>query len=282
VVAARINEEPSLPSPVHTEPAESLLVRLGTDPARGLGEDEARSRLTQDGPNELPKAKAKSALARVLEQFANPIVLTLLVAAVIALIDGVSRADQPLLVRFGDATAILLIVAINAILGFAQEQRAEAALAALETMQTPSARVRRDDALRVVSASVLVAGDIVELEAGDAVPADARLLQTIGLFAEESSLTGESVPVAKDARAAVAGDAPLGDRATMLFVGTSVVRGKAAPRSGELGCGSHPRGPARHHHDHSGARHAADGEERRHHPEARCRRDPRIGHGHLL
>jgi P-type Ca2+ transporter type 2C len=226
VVAAQVTEEPSLPSPVHTEAAESLLARLGTDPGRGLAEDEARRRLAQDGPNELPRPQAKSALARLLEQFANPIVLTLLAAAVIALIDGASRAGQPLLVRFGDATAILLIVAINAILGFAQEQRAEAALAALETMQTPSARVHRSDTPQVVSASILVIGDIIELEAGDAVPADARLLQTIGLFAEESSLTGESVPVAKDARAAVAGDAPLGDRSTMLFVGTSVVRGK--------------------------------------------------------
>jgi P-type Ca2+ transporter type 2C len=227
VVAAQFREEPPLPAPVHAEAPESLLARLGTDPARGLREDEARRRLAQDGPNELPRPQPKSALARLFEQFTNPIVLTLLAAAVIALLDGLSRAEQPLLVRFGDATAILLIVAINAILGFAQEQRAEAALAALETMQTPSARVHRDDSLQVVSASVLVAGDIVELEAGDAVPADARLLQTIGLFAEESSLTGESVPVAKDARAAVAGDSPLGDRATMLFVGTSVVRGKA-------------------------------------------------------
>jgi Ca2+-transporting ATPase len=116
VVAAQIREEPSLLSPVHTEAAESLLARLGTDAAKGLGEDEARRRLAQDGLNELPRAQAKSAIARLLEQFANPIVLTLLAAAVIALIDGVSRAEQPLLVRFGDATAILLIVAINAIL----------------------------------------------------------------------------------------------------------------------------------------------------------------------
>ncbi len=214
------------PSPVHTEAAEALLARLATDPASGLREEEARRRLAQDGPNELPRPKSKSALARLLEQFANPIVLTLLAAAAIALVDGASRTGQPILVRFGDATAILLIVAINAILGFAQERRAEAALAALETMQTPNARVRRGDAVLVVAASGLVAGDILEVEAGDAVPADARLLQTIGLFAEESSLTGESVPVSKDARAAVAVDAPLGDRATMLFVGTSVVRGK--------------------------------------------------------
>ncbi|HEX3770159.1 MAG TPA: HAD-IC family P-type ATPase, partial [Polyangiaceae bacterium] len=152
--------------------------------------------------------------------------ITLLVAAVIAIIDGASRAGQPFLARFGDATAILLIVGINAVLGFAQEQRAEKALEALETMQTPHARVVRDGAAALLAASQLVAGDVLELEAGDAVPADARLLQTIALYAEESSLTGESVPVEKDARAAVADDAPLGDRATMLFVGTNVVKGK--------------------------------------------------------
>ncbi len=213
--------------PVHTEAAESLLSYLQTDASIGLSEAEVARRLAADGPNSLPKPKGKGALVRLLEQFANPIVLTLLAAAVIAIVDGVSRAGQPAMARFGDATAILLIVAINAVLGFVQEQRAEAALAALETMQTPNARVRRADAVQVVGATFLVAGDILELEAGDAVPADARLLQTIGLFVEESSLTGESVPVEKNARAAVADDAPLGDRATMLFVGTSIVRGKA-------------------------------------------------------
>ncbi len=157
--------------------------------------------------------------------------LTLLVAAVIALVDGASRRGEPVLVRFGDATAILLIVAINAVIGFVQERRAEAALAALEKMQTPNARVRRDNEVEVIAASRLVAGDILELEAGDAVPADARLLQTITLFVEESSLTGESVPVEKDARAAVADDAPLGDRSTMLFLGTTH-RARQGPRGG--------------------------------------------------
>ncbi len=140
--------------------------------------------------------------------------------------DGASRPDEPMLVRFGDAIAILLIVALNAVLGFVQEQRAEAALGALQRMQTPRARVRRDGEVRVVPAPELVVGDVVELEAGDAVPADARLLQTANLGAEESALTGESVPVAKDARAVIAADAPLGDQATMLFVGTTIVRGK--------------------------------------------------------
>jgi len=211
---------------LHTEAADALIARLETDPARGLATTEAKARSARDGLNELPKPVGKSAIAQLLGQFTNPIVLTLLAAAAIALVDGASRRGEPVLVRFGDATAILLIVAVNAVIGFVQEQRAEAALAALEKMQTPGARVRRDNEVQVIPAPLLVAGDIVELEAGDAVPADARLLQAINLFVEESSLTGESVPVEKDARAAVADDAPLGDRATMLFVGTNIIRGK--------------------------------------------------------
>jgi Ca2+-transporting ATPase len=210
----------------HTEAPEALIARLGTDPAHGLTEAEVSKRLARDGPNELPKPKGKSPLLQLVAQFANPIVLTLLVAAIIAIVDGASRTGDPVLVRFGDATAILLIVVLNALLGFYQERRAEAALAALEKMQTPNARVRRDNEVKVVAASAVVVGDVLELETGDAVPADARLLQTANLSAEESALTGESVPAQKDARAAVADDAPLGDRATMLFVGTNVVRGR--------------------------------------------------------
>jgi len=212
-------------TPVHGEPLEALLERIACHPIRGLTSAEAAERLARDGRNALPPAKKKSAFWRVVAQFENPIVLTLLAAAVIALIDAASKTG-PLLVRYGDAIAILLIVALNAVLGFVQEQKAEAALDALQKMQSPGARVRRDDAVTQISATELVVGDILELEAGDAVPADARLLQTVNLAAEESALTGESVPVGKDATAAVAPDAPLGDRATMLFVGTSVVRGK--------------------------------------------------------
>jgi P-type Ca2+ transporter type 2C len=212
---------------LHTEPPEFLLARLQSHPAHGLTEAEAQQRFVRDGPNELPVQRGKSSLYQLLAQLANPIVLTLLAAAVIALVNGASRTGEPLLVRFGDATAILLIVVLNAVLGFFQERRAEAALLALEKMQTPTARVRRGDEVKTVSARRLVTGDVLELDAGDAVPADARLLQTLNLLAEESALTGESVPVTKDARAALAGDAPLGDRATMLFVGTNIVRGNA-------------------------------------------------------
>ena len=129
--------------------------------------------------------------------------------------------------RFGDAIAILLIVVDQRrprlLPGAARRGGARRAREDADAQRARAARRRGD---HVVAASAVVAGDVLELEAGDAVPADARLLQTIDLSAEESSLTGESVPVAKDARAAVADDAPLGDRATMLFVGTSVVRGK--------------------------------------------------------
>ena len=220
---------------------DALLARLGADPSRGLTGAEAALRLARDGSNELPPPPKPSALLRLIAQFSNPIVLTLVGAAVIAIIDGASRADEPTLVRYGDAIAIMLIVAINAVLGFFQEARAEAALDALQKMQTPHARVRRNDKVQTISAAKLVLGDVLELEAGDAVPADARLLQAINLAAEESSLTGESMPSGKDARAIVPDDAPLGDRATMLFVGTSIVRGKgrgvvvAAGKHTELG-----------------------------------------------
>jgi len=211
---------------VHSEPHDALLARLHTDPVRGLVEDEAARRFARDGANALPGAKKESAALKLVAQFSNPIVITLLVAAIIAIVNGASQKGTPLLTRYGDATAIMLIVVLNAVLGFVQERRAEAALDALAKMQTPNARVRRGDEVKVIAASQVVVGDVLEVQAGDAVAADARLLQTIDLVAEESSLTGESVPVQKDARAGVPDDAPLADRPTMLFVGTTLVRGK--------------------------------------------------------
>lgn len=211
----------------HTGACEALVEQLGADPVRGLTEAEAKARVERYGPNELPTAPPPSALKRFLAQFANPIVLTLLVAAVVATVNGMSaKGDESLLARFGDAIAIALIVVLNAVLGYYQERRAEQALEALKRMQTPTARVRRGDQVKVVPAATLVPGDVLEIEAGDAVPADARLLQTINLATQEAALTGEALPIPKDARAELPDDAPIGDRATMLFTGTSVVRGK--------------------------------------------------------
>jgi Ca2+-transporting ATPase len=210
----------------HTGTCEALVLRFDADPARGLDEREVAKRQAEHGPNELPTPPSPSALKRFLGQFANPIVLTLLVAAVVATVNGASHHHGSVLARFGDAIAIGLIVVLNAVLGYYQERRAEAALEALKKMQTPTARVRRGDVVAVVPAATLVPGDVLELEAGDAVPADARLLQTINLATQEAALTGESLPVQKDARAELAEDAPIGDRATMLFTGTAIVRGK--------------------------------------------------------
>jgi Ca2+-transporting ATPase len=211
----------------HAESVDAIVARLEVDLAGGLTEAQVASRLEKHGYNELPAPPKPSALKKFLAQFANPIVLTLLVAAVIAIVDGARNTTESPLVRFGDAIAILIIVALNAVLGFYQEQRAEAALDALQKMQTPNARVRRDDKVVVISAREVVPGDVLEVEAGDAIPADARLAQTANVAVEESSLTGESAPVGKDAKSVVAGDATLGDRTNMLYLGTSMVRGRA-------------------------------------------------------
>lgn len=215
--------------PVYAEELGALLTRLGASSSAGLDETEAAARLEKYGKNKLPEGAKKSTLRRLLEQFANPLVLTLLAAAAIAVIVGFTdtSGEHGFLSRFGDAIAILLIVILNAFLGYYQERRAEAALDALQKLSAPSARVRRDGKVKVLPAYDVVPGDLLELEAGDAVAADARLVQTIDLSTEEAALTGESTACTKDALAPVAPDAPLGDRGNMVFTGTMVVRGKA-------------------------------------------------------
>ncbi|MGK4003336.1 cation-translocating P-type ATPase [Sorangium sp. So ce1036] len=217
----------SVPIPVHAEEVGAFLERVGVSSAGGLTDAEAQRRLAEHGKNRLPETKKKSALVRILEQFANPLVLTLLAAAAIAVVVGVTAdRTESFLHRFGDAIAILLIVVLNAFLGYYQERRAEAALDALQKLSAPNARVRRGGKTLVIPAEDVVPGDILELEAGDAIAADARLVQTISFATEEAALTGESAAAVKDALAPVARDAPLGDRVTMVFTGTSVVRGK--------------------------------------------------------
>ncbi|HEY4120817.1 MAG TPA: HAD-IC family P-type ATPase, partial [Byssovorax sp.] len=211
---------------VHAEDIEAFLGSLAAPIDAGLDAADVAARAEKYGPNRLPEAKKKSNLLRILGQFANPLVLTLLAAAVIAVFVGATSGDASFLERFGDAIAILLIVILNAFLGFYQERRAEAALDALQKLSAPNARVRRGGKVAVVPAAELVPGDVIELEAGDAIAADARLVETIDLATEEAALTGESAASVKDANAPVAKDAPLADRATMVFTGTTVVRGK--------------------------------------------------------
>jgi len=225
-IMAPVERAARAPDRPHAEDVTTFLERVGASSLHGLSEAEAARRLEEHGPNRLPDAEKKSTLRRIGEQFANPLVLTLLAAAAIAVIVGFTESHGSILTRFGDAIAILLIVILNAFLGYYQERRAEAALDALQKLSAPTARVRRDGKVAVIPADAVVPGDILELEAGDAIAADARLVQTIDLAAEEAALTGESSASSKDALAPVAADAPLADRATMVFTGTSVLRGK--------------------------------------------------------
>lgn len=161
---------------------------LGVDPAVGLSSDEAARRLAEHGANELDEAPREPAWKRLLEQFREPLVLILLVAAVVSFVAS-GELKTPIVV--------LVVVVLNAVIGFVQENRAEASLAALREMLVLTVRVRRDGELRAVPAQELVPGDVVAVEAGDRIPADGRLREAKQLEVEEAALTGESLPVAK-------------------------------------------------------------------------------------
>ena len=176
------------------------------------------------GPNKLSESKKKTNLQRFLEQFKDVMIIILLLAAAVSFVVACFGHDP---MEFFEPALILLIVVLNAVLGVVQESKAEKALDALKNMSAPHARVLRDGAEQVIDASGLVPGDIIRLEAGDFVPADARLLKSVSLKSEESALTGESVPSEKDAEAAVEEKAPLGDRDNMVFSGCSVTYGTA-------------------------------------------------------
>ncbi|WP_413933226.1 cation-translocating P-type ATPase [Nitrospira sp. BLG_1] len=197
--------------------AEALAEELQADLNCGVPIDAAARRLAQDGPNELPEAPPPSLLKLFLSQFASLIVWVLIGAAIVS----------GLLEDWIDAAAILAIVFFNGVLGFVQEFRAERSLAALRKMSVSLARVIREGALRSIPARELVRGDVVVLEAGDRIPADARLVYTTNFQAQEASLTGESTPVQKQAERLEATDVPLADQRNMVFMGTVAVSGKA-------------------------------------------------------
>ncbi len=202
----------------HAESIESVLQRFRTDPAQGLDEARIEEQRQLHGMNRLEEAPPVPIWRRFLSQFQEPVIGILIAAAVFA---GVME-------EWADTLAILAIVLLNGILGFLQEERAGRALAALQKMSAPMAKVIRAGRLQTIPASELVPGDRVELEAGDSIPADVRLIKGTGLRVQEASLTGESVPVAKDADASLAPNTPLGDRRNLAFMGTVVAAGKAS------------------------------------------------------
>ena len=190
---------------------------LETDLASGLFAAEVKSRAKQYGPNELTEPPLPRWWLKLLNQF-NEIVIWILIAATIL---------SAVLGDWLEAGAILAIVILNALLGFLQEQKAEKALASLKKLSSPVARAIRDGSLRSVAAATLIPGDLIEVEAGDHIPADARLVTTFGFKTQEAALTGESTPVDKDGTAVLREDAGIAERANMIFTGTTAVAGKA-------------------------------------------------------
>lgn len=223
---ARVRKGDERSSHAHAIATSALRESLGVDPAVGLSDAEVLNRRTRFGENRLPEPPRESDIRRFLRQLQSPLVLVLIAAATVATVIGAMERSGSILSRFGDALAIVFIVLLNALLGFFQEQRAESALRALDSMSVPRARVLRSCATMEIPAAMLVPGDVIALSEGDAVPADARLVTTTDLRVDESALTGESAPVEKDAARSLAPDVPLAERVTMAYLGTLVVHGK--------------------------------------------------------
>jgi Ca2+-transporting ATPase len=196
--------------------AADVLEDLQTSLEQGLTQAEAARRLERYGPNELIESGLKSPWKILWEQFTSTMVVILLISALISLSLG----------ELKDAVAVLVIVVINALLGFRQEYQAEQAMAALKRMAVPQVKVRREGHVQQLPARQLVPGDIILLEAGDRVPADARLLESPNLRAEEAALTGESEPVDKRADFVASTDLPLGDRLNLVYMGTAITYGR--------------------------------------------------------
>jgi Ca2+-transporting ATPase len=200
----------------HAIAAAEVVAAVGSDEAQGLSQAEVATRVARDGPNALPEARSRSLLSVVAGQFKSPLVWLLFVAAAVAAALG----------EYSDAAVIAVVVALNAVIGAFQEGRAEQSLRALRKLAELQARVVRGGSEALVPARELVVGDVVVLEAGDAVPADARLLTVASFKTAEAALTGESLPVEKSS-APLPADTGLADRVNVVFAGTHVVAGRA-------------------------------------------------------
>ena len=201
---------------------EEVVAGLGSDAWRGLSSEEARARLERYGPNELEAEKTVPAWRRFLAQFRDTLVILLLIATAVSV--GLWAYERDSALPY-EGLAIFAIVLLNGILGYVQESRAERAVAALRAMSAAEAGVVRDGERRSVPASELVPGDVILVEEGDTIPADARLIQSTALQASEASLTGESLPVHKDVRP-IEEEVGLGDRSNMVFSGTAATYGR--------------------------------------------------------
>ncbi len=201
----------------HTQKIQELTQQLKTNPEKGLSENEALSRLKQYGPNQLEQKPGKSLLQMFAEQLNNALIYILFAAVIVTV----------MLQEYIDAVIILVVIAVNAVLGVYQEKKASKALESLQQLTFPKSTVKRDGKITEIDASELVPGDLVMLQAGQLITADLRLTESKSLQVEESALTGESVPVDKDASEMVNGsEMPIGDRINMAFMNTTVTHGR--------------------------------------------------------
>ena len=206
----------------HSLTPDEAVQKLGSDKVTGLSSEAVAAKQAEFGPNRLEEKRKKTYLQRFFDQFKDVMIIILIIAAIVSFAVVVYEKNWG---ELFEPALILLIVILNAVIGVYQEGKAEKALDALKNMSAPHARVVRDGVERQVDAADLVPGDIIHLEAGDFIPADARLLSSISLKSEESALTGESVPSEKDANDTVKEKAPLGDRSNMVFSGCSITYG---------------------------------------------------------
>jgi P-type Ca2+ transporter type 2C len=220
--------------PPYRRPAAEVIASLGSDAARGLSSRDAEGRLGRQGRNELPSAPPIPVWRRFLAQFRDVLTILLLVATAVSLVAWWIERETPIPY---EALTILAIVILNGVLGFLQESRAEHAVAALRAMSAPTARVLRDGEQRMVATAELVPGDVLLLEEGDTIPADARVLESIALRDAEAALTGESTPVSKDA-APLDEETGIADRSNMVFRGTAVASGRGRAIVTETGPGT--------------------------------------------
>jgi Ca2+-transporting ATPase len=200
----------------HDASVDEVIRAFKTNLANGLSAGEVKSRTTKYGTNRLAEARPQRWWLKLLSQFNQLVIWILIVATLVSAVLG----------DWLEAAAILAIVVLNALLGFLQEQKAEKALSSLKKLSSPVAKVIRDGSMRTVAASTLVPGDVIEIEAGDRVPADARLAAAFGLKTQEAALTGESTPVEKDACAVLSKGVGIAERLNMVFTGTTAVAGK--------------------------------------------------------
>lgn len=187
--------------------------RLKTNSVNGLTKDEAEERIKKYGENKLTERKKESILVKFLKQFNDFMIIILIIAAAISAVMSYVEGSNDYL----DSVIIIFIVVLNAIMGVIQEAKAEKSLDALKKMSAPTAKVKRDGIIQTIPSEEVVPGDLIIIETGSYIPADARIVKSYNLKVEESALTGETIPVLKDERALLSEKAPIGDMINMVF-----------------------------------------------------------------